>query len=65
MVLILGKDYDEGHFTKIGNKAYVRTRELGGTDVRRKMSEELARHFAVRDACAKLDLMDMLDGVGA
>ena len=64
VVVILGKDYEEGHFTKIGNKAYVRTLELGGTDVRRKMSEELVRHFALRDACAKLDLEDMLDRAG-
>lgn len=64
VVVIPGKDYEEGHFTKIGNKAYVRTRELGGTDVRRKMSDELVHHFAIRDACAKLNLADMLDSDG-
>lgn len=64
VAVIPGKDYEEGHFTKIGNKAYQRTRELGGTDVRRKMSEELVRHFAIRQACAQLDLTDMLDGAG-
>lgn len=64
VVVIPGKDYEEGHFTKIGNKGYVRTRELGGTDVRRKMSEEIARHFSIRDACAKLNLTDLLDDGG-
>ena len=30
-----------GHFTKIGNKAIVRTYDLGGTDARRSMSQQL------------------------
>jgi hypothetical protein len=65
VVVMPGSDYAEGHFTKIGNKAYVRTVELGGTDVRRKMSEEIVRHFDIREACAKLDLTDILNGAGA
>jgi hypothetical protein len=62
VVVIRGSDYQEGHFTKIGNKAYMRTGELEGTDVRRKMSEEIARNFSIRDACAKLNLTDILEG---
>ncbi len=62
VVVIPGKDYEEGHFTKIGNKDYVRTREPGGTDARRKMSEEIVRYFDFDQACTKLGLTDMLAG---
>jgi hypothetical protein len=47
-VVISGTEYEEGYFTKIGDKAYERTRELKGTDLRRKMSEEITRHIAIR-----------------
>jgi hypothetical protein len=53
--------YAEGHFTKIGNKAYVGSREPNGSDVRRSMSEELARNFDLRQACESLDLADLLE----
>ena len=60
VVAIPGKEYEEGHFTKIGNKAYVGRRELGGTDVRRNMKEEIVRNFDLREACAKLGLSDLI-----
>jgi hypothetical protein len=43
VVVILDKDCEEGRFTKIVNKAHVRT-----PDVRLKMSEELIRQFVTR-----------------
>ena len=60
VVVIPGSDYAGGHFTKIGDKAIVRTYELGGTDARRSMSEQLVRHFDIHEACTKLDLTDIL-----
>jgi hypothetical protein len=60
-VVLDGHDYEEGHFTKIGNKKYVGAKELDGSDARRKMSEELVRNFDLRDACAKMDLTELLN----
>jgi hypothetical protein len=57
--------YAEGHFTKIGNKAYVGSREPNGSDVRRRMSDELARNFDLRQACESLGLSDLLESQSA
>lgn len=54
-----GQEFEEGHFSKIGRKDYVGTREPNGSDVRRNMSEELVRHFDLNEACAKLGLVDL------
>ena len=54
-------DFSEGHFTKIGNKDYVGTREPNGSDVRRNMNEELVRNFDLNAACARLGLADLLE----
>lgn len=56
-----GRDYEEGHFTKIGRKDYVGSREPNGSDVRRNMSVELVRHFDLREACASLELSDLME----
>ncbi len=60
-----GHDYEEGHFTKIGKKDYVGSREPNGSDVRRNMSVELVRHFDLREACASLGLSDLVEAVAA
>lgn len=55
-----GCRFEEGHFTKIGRRDYVGVREPNGSDVRRNMAEELVRHYDLSEACAKLDLGDLL-----
>ncbi len=55
-----GREFEEGHFTKIGNKNYAGVREPNGSDVRRDMSQELVRHFDLKQACEKLELTDLL-----
>jgi len=60
-VVLDAADYAEGHFTKIGNKDYVGVREPDGSDVRRSMAEELVRNFDLRQACARLDLTDLVE----
>ncbi|GAA0540702.1 hypothetical protein FHS83_000044 [Rhizomicrobium palustre] len=56
-----GRDYEEGHFSKIGRLDYQGVKEPNGSDVRRNMSEELVRHYDLRTACGKLGLADLLD----
>jgi hypothetical protein len=53
--------FAEGHFTKIGKRDYVGTREPNGSDVRRDMSLELVRNFDLHRACESLGLADLLD----
>ncbi|MDE2181841.1 MAG: hypothetical protein KGJ78_02340 [Alphaproteobacteria bacterium] len=59
-IIIDGQEFEEGHFTKIGNRNYVRTTEAGGSDARRNMSEELVRNFDLVQACSKLDISDLV-----
>lgn len=59
-----GRLYEEGHFTKIGNRNYVGAREASGTDVRRNMAQELVRNFDLRAGCETLGLTDLLDTAG-
>jgi hypothetical protein len=56
IVKIDGRDYSEGHFTKIGNKNYERFREDGWSDARRLMSSEIKQHWDLRHACSLLGL---------
>ncbi len=58
--LLDGREFEEGHFTKIGKADYVGRREPNGSDVRRNMSEELVRHFDLAEACSRLGLDDLL-----
>jgi hypothetical protein len=60
VVAIDGREFEEGHFTKIGKKDYAGVREPNGSDVRRDMSQELVRHFDLKHACEKLELADLL-----
>jgi len=60
-IVLNAADYAEGHFTKIGKTDYIGTREVGGSDVRRNMSEELVRNFDLREACARLGLSDFIE----
>ncbi|HET8996433.1 MAG TPA: hypothetical protein VFN42_07175 [Acetobacteraceae bacterium] len=56
VVALDGRDYQEGHFTKIGNPAYQRFREAGSTDARRSMSAEIRQNFDLEAACRSLGL---------
>ena len=58
--MILGSDYEVGHFNEDRQQDLCAHARVGGTDVRRKMSEQIVRFFDIQEACAKLD---MLSGV--
>ncbi len=55
VVPLAGKDFEEGHFTKIGNGGYKRTTPVrNGSDAERNMSEEIKENFDLKSACLKL-----------
>lgn len=55
-LVLEGKTFEEGHFSKIGRPDYSAQREANGSDVRRNMGRELPCHFDLKQACAKLGL---------
>lgn len=61
VVVLPGKEYEEGHFTKIGHKNYVRSAPLNNnSDAERSMAEEIRRNFDLHDACRKMGLGHLL-----
>ena len=57
------RDYEEGHFTKIGNSGYrgqFRTGSVGGrSDSQRAMSRELTDNFSLEGGCSKLGIHEL------
>ena len=61
VVSLRGKDFEEGHFTKIGNNNYVRSAPLrNSSDAERSMAEEIRRNFDLDEACRELGLAHLL-----
>lgn len=56
-----GREFEEGHFTKINNNNYHRTRSDGWSDATRSMSKEIVENFSLQDACDKLLLNRFLE----
>jgi hypothetical protein len=61
-VLRESKAIREGHFTKIGNKTYVRSVIIEGSDAQRSMSQEITANFDLMSACRKMGLEGLLSG---